>query len=376
MKSANPSNHTRRLRARRAFVGCVAFTFALILFLALHALTARADTVTMTVTAGAQPYAVTVNPVTNKIYVANNGSANVTVIDGATNVTTTVSAGTNPYAVAVNPVTNKIYVANSGSANVTVIDGATNVTSTVNAGTNPYAVAVNPVTNKIYVANSWSANVTVIDGATNVTSTVNAGTNPDAVAVNSVTNKIYVANEGSANVTVIDGATNVTRTVNAGSDPFAVAVNPVTNKIYVTNYSSANVTAITEQAVNPIPLSVSISQLPRRTSFGSTPSFTFTPNSSYYPYSPDPQAVYYQVDTWQNKWLTASPVGDGVNWVGTTPTLYQGVHIIYAWASDGSEATSINRPQRLSPSSPIIGQISAYLFVVDPNLLYLPLILR
>ena len=78
-----------------------------------------------------------VNPVTNKIYVANYGSNNVTVIDGATNATTTVAAGTSPYAVAVNPVTNKIYVANHGSANVTVIDGATNGTTTVAAGTIP-----------------------------------------------------------------------------------------------------------------------------------------------------------------------------------------------------------------------------------------------
>ena len=49
---------------------------------------------------------------TNKIYVANYDSDNVTVIDGATNATTTVAVGTNPYAVAVNPVTNKVYVAN------------------------------------------------------------------------------------------------------------------------------------------------------------------------------------------------------------------------------------------------------------------------
>ena len=53
------------------------------------------------------------NPVTNKIYVANCGSDNVTVIDGATNVTTTVAVGhAVPLAVAVNPVTNKVYVAN------------------------------------------------------------------------------------------------------------------------------------------------------------------------------------------------------------------------------------------------------------------------
>ena len=67
---------------------------------------------------------------------ANDGSNNVTVIDGATNATTTVAAGT-PYAVAVNPVTNKIYVANTGGSNVTVIDGATNATTTVAVGTLP-----------------------------------------------------------------------------------------------------------------------------------------------------------------------------------------------------------------------------------------------
>ena len=77
-----------------------------------------------------------VNPVTNKIYVANY-SSNVTVIDGATNSTTTVGAGSNPIAVAVNPVTNKIYVANYSSNTVTVIDGATNSTTTVTVGNLP-----------------------------------------------------------------------------------------------------------------------------------------------------------------------------------------------------------------------------------------------
>ena len=41
--------------------------------------------------------AVAVNPVTNKIYVANGSSDNVTVIDGATNATTMVySSGDTP----------------------------------------------------------------------------------------------------------------------------------------------------------------------------------------------------------------------------------------------------------------------------------------
>ena len=42
---------------------------------------------------GSQPFAVAVNPATNKIYVVNNGPNTVTVIDGATNTTRTVTVG-------------------------------------------------------------------------------------------------------------------------------------------------------------------------------------------------------------------------------------------------------------------------------------------
>jgi len=68
-------------------------------------------------------------------------------------VTATIAAGFSPEATAVNPVTNKVYIANINGGTVTVIDGATNATSTVAAGTFPVAIAINPATNKIYVAN-------------------------------------------------------------------------------------------------------------------------------------------------------------------------------------------------------------------------------
>ena len=53
---------------------------------------------------------------------------NVAVINGTTNATQTLTDpnARNPAAVAVNPATNKIYVANFGSNNVTVINGAHN----------------------------------------------------------------------------------------------------------------------------------------------------------------------------------------------------------------------------------------------------------
>ncbi len=112
---------------------------------------------------------------TNKIYVPNicgndptcnpNGNppypqGTVTVIDGITNNPTSVNVGVYPYALAVNSVTNKIYVANycgddlncNSTATMTVINGATLATNEIAiGGFYPYAIAANSVTNKIYV---------------------------------------------------------------------------------------------------------------------------------------------------------------------------------------------------------------------------------
>lgn len=231
---------------------------------------------------GIQSVAVAVNPVTNKIYVANNNlfgfsnttAGNVTVIDGATNSITTVTDpnAIAPVAVAVNPVTNKIYVANEGGypgpnhGNITVIDGATNSTATVTDSNAlaPISVGVNSATNKIYVANlndaalSGNGGVTVIDGATGAVATVRdpSAVAPTAVAVDSASNVIYVANYGlnppdsgvnsPGSITVIDGVTNSLATVvdpNA-INPVAITVDPATAKVYVANVYSDNVTVI------------------------------------------------------------------------------------------------------------------------------------
>ena len=272
-------------------------------------------------------------------------------------VTATVGVGAQPNAVSVNPVTNKIYVANGLSKTVTVIDGASNAATTVTVGSGPHTVAVNPVTNKIYVANFNGNTVTVIDGATNATTPVSAGANPYAVAVNPVTNKIYVANVNGNTVTVIDGATNTTTPVSTGANPYAVAVNPVTNKIYVANSSSATVTVISEQQVQPIPLTVSIVPLHTGPDFSV---FQLFPSSSYSPVSPPVQKVYFQVDTWQGPWLRAN---SGASVIAVVPPLLLGLHILYAFASDGQFADSI---QTGGQSSPIPGAMAAYVFLVAP----------
>jgi len=320
---------------------------------------------TTTVVAGSEAWGVAVNPVTNKIYVANRRSTSITVIDGATNTSTNVNIGTVSSNVAVNPVTNQVYFNDVSSPHntVTVLNGLTNGTSTVSTGNSPWGVAVNPLTNKIYVANETSGSVTVIDGATNTTTTVTAGATPYAIAVNPATNKIYVANQADNTVTVIDGATNSTTTLSAGTTPYALAVNPVTNQIYVANEGSSNVTAITEQQVQTIPITTAITPLAGNIAESLTPSFSFTASNSLTGTPVD--NLLYQVDSWQGPWTAATNQGSGA-FSATMGTLEPGFHVLYAYASDGEEATSTTSTNSGLGNSPLIGSIAAYGFVVAP----------
>jgi YVTN family beta-propeller protein len=201
------------------------------------------------------PVAIVVNSQTNRIYTANfsESGRGVTVIDGSGNtVFDSISlnvkgqlAAVHPTAIALNQTTNKIYVANQESNTISVIDGATDdfINILDSSAVAPVALAVNATTNKIYVANSNS--VTVMDGTDNSTTNISdLNQFPKAVAVNPQTNKIYVAD--GPGVLVINGATNATSRVtnSKGTGTNAVAINTTTNMIYVTNGTSNNVTVI------------------------------------------------------------------------------------------------------------------------------------
>jgi sugar lactone lactonase YvrE len=261
--------------------------------------------VTAAIPAGVYPMRARVNSLTNKIYIANEASNFITVIDGNSNTAVNVDVGGHTDRAAVNEVTNKVYFSNSNGS-LTVLNGADNsvtnvsvvdagVTGTaslsdvvVDAGTSatprnivyaavdasstnatvPYYVAVvdgasntvvnkipltgqalygavNPVTDKIYFSLYFGAKVAVVDGASGTLSYVSDSKGNYWVAVNPITNQVYVnAWDGSNAVTVINGNDNSYVTLAGGaSDGGALAVNTVTNKIYSVN-SDGTVTVI------------------------------------------------------------------------------------------------------------------------------------
>ena len=222
-------------------------------------LATNVPTVVAKIGVGTSPQAIAVNPVTNRIYVANEDSDNVSVIDGATaTVMATITVGDQPAGVGVNTTTNRIFVSNQTGGTVSVIDGAANtVITTIPVSPSPGHIDVNNLTNTVYVGSAGST-LTVINGVTNtVSTTVTVGMEPFyGIGVNTATNRVFVANSNSDNISVIDGATNTeidtdgnggngTTRIAMGHDPVGLAVDSTTNRVYVSIWNSFSGTSVT-----------------------------------------------------------------------------------------------------------------------------------
>lgn len=200
------------------------------------------------------PYAIDSNILNNRVYVTNRGSNSVSVIDGSTDsILYNISVEQSPVGIAVNPTANWIYVTNLDSRSISVIDGISNtVQDTIRIGREekaglPYGIAVNPLTNRIYVTDLGSNSLHVIDGNSNkIVSNIPVGLKPVSLAIDVRSNTLYVANLDSDNISVIDGSTNrlIKNIPSAGDKPVGISFNPFSNKLYVSNIGSETVTVL------------------------------------------------------------------------------------------------------------------------------------
>ncbi len=136
---------------------------------------------------------------------------------------------------AINPQTQRLYVVSPLENKLTVVDTASNTRiATIPLGNDPTRVAVNPATNRIYVTVSADNVLAVIDGATNaLAETIPVGDGPVDVAVNPLTNRIYVAHLESKDVLVIDGNDRrVLSRVTLETQPGWLALLPALNRVY------------------------------------------------------------------------------------------------------------------------------------------------
>ena len=218
----------------------------------------RGGTVVATVPTGTYPLAVAYDSGNGYIYVTNQYSNNVSVINGTT-VVASVAVGVWPVGVAYDGRNGYVYVANYDSNNVSVIDGTT-VVASVAVGAYLFGVAYDDGNGYIYVANPGSNAVSVING-TAVVATLPVGNQPYGVGYDSGNGYIYVASSGSNTVHAVFGTVLVGWTT-VGYAPYGVAYDSGNGYVYVTNRDSNDVsvingtTVVTTVPVGSLPLGV------------------------------------------------------------------------------------------------------------------------
>ncbi|MGB6501368.1 MAG: hypothetical protein WBG19_08230 [Thermoplasmata archaeon] len=183
-----------------------------------------------------------------------------------------VTVGADPVGMAYDSALGEIFVANDQSANVSVISTSTNtVVKWVDLpAESPYALVFDPGDSDVFVANYETSyttygNVSVISDATDtVVATIKVGYDPDALAYDAGTSQVFVGGfydygplPGHSNVSIInDSSMKVVLAVDVGNGPNAMAYDPSQHEIFVTQVTK-NVSVIsdaTDTVVATIPL--------------------------------------------------------------------------------------------------------------------------
>lgn len=201
-----------------------------------------------TIPVGNGPFGVIVAPDGGDVYIANNLSDYVSVIDADSRVSSLIRVGHQPRRAVATSDSSHVYVTpDSFSGEVLVIDtDSRTVTATIRVDGDPDGMTISPDGRSIYLVNYGLNTVSVIDTARRtVTATIRVGDRPRGVAAVQDGRQVYVTNSHSSDVSVIDTASNtVTNTIPVGREPKGVAVAPDGRHIYVTNYSSDSVSVI------------------------------------------------------------------------------------------------------------------------------------
>lgn len=202
-----------------------------------------------------------------RIYVTNENSGDVTVIESSTmEVASTIPVGKRPRGIHTSTDGTKVYVALSGSPpappgvdesklpppdksadGVGVIDVAENkVVRTIKAGSDPEQFDMTKDGALLFVSNEDDAKTSIVDmAAGTVLASVPVGEEPEGVTTSPDGKYVYVTSEDTGTVTVIDvAARKALKTFKVGRRPRSVAFLPNGSRAYVTNENDGVVTLV------------------------------------------------------------------------------------------------------------------------------------
>ncbi len=297
--------------------------------------------------------AVVFNAANRKIYAVDSWRGVITVIDTRTQVSTQVRVGDLPVALAVNSTTNKVYVANNGSGSISVLDGQSDaVTATLEIGKAPYVLAVNEVTNRVYVSNTFSDVLSVIDGTSNAIHLVKAGS-ANKMLVDSERNRVYLLGYEDNYFAIFDGKTEDIRRVPVGAlHLWDLALNQVTGEVFVTRLEQNDV--FHSGAVLPDSSTIAVGKMPCAVLVDGRRNKMYVAN-----YKDNSVAV---VDTGRSLTLTTIAVGARPQAIA----LDEEANLLYVANTQGSSISVIDG-ERLKVIATLPTGKNPYALAVDPQ---------
>jgi YVTN family beta-propeller protein len=221
----------------------------------LSVLDSKTGALLRVVPVGHGPTAVLLSRSTGQGWVLNTAGNSISVLSTTGAVRRTVPVGTHPAAAIDDVRTHRVFVANAASGTVSVLDARTEVVlRTVPVGRSPSAVAVNETSNRVFVANSGSGTISVLNATTGaVLRSVAAGKSPTTVAVDVTYGHLFVTNSGSGTISVLNATTGaVLRTIAVGRTPSAVEVDPTRHRVFVANRGSGTVSVLDARTGKPL----------------------------------------------------------------------------------------------------------------------------
>jgi DNA-binding beta-propeller fold protein YncE len=218
------------MRGRRASLLTAVIAAGLVLPAVIASAAPTSVHLVKTVHLGGAPEGVAVDTSTHRVYIADDASENLDVVNGTTgHLITTVHTGVFPYLVAVDSTRHLVFAldySNAGQTPVVVVSGRTDkALGRILVGAQPEAMLLDPATDALVVSAyaGGQGRLYVINGRTRkVVHEIATGDEiyPDEMAFDAQNNDFYVTNDQNpGRLWTINGKTRGVRTTSVGEDP-------------------------------------------------------------------------------------------------------------------------------------------------------------
>jgi YVTN family beta-propeller protein len=200
---------------------------------------------------GSDPENFDVSPDGTRIYVSNEDTSSVGIIDIATGAIKSLPVGAQPEGVKIAPDNKFVYITSEETGQIFVLDPiAQKITTSFKVGHRPRSVAFTPDSKTAYINAENDGAVVVVDTRTHkVVKTLFLGTpgliKPMAVILSSDSKRLYVSTGRGKKVFTIDSATNkVLGSVEVGARPWGIALTADGKALYSANGPSNDVSSV------------------------------------------------------------------------------------------------------------------------------------